>query len=393
MNRKNSFFAGIMKLASYILVAAVASGITFWLCLGIGPAGGSKLEQLQSLIEERFVDIKDVDMTKVEDAAAAAMVEALGDRWSYYIPASEFQALMDQKANEYVGVGITISPRTDNTGFDILKVEPGGGAQEAGILPGDILIAIEDKSVVQMGTDGSRALIQGTEGTKVSVTVLRDGQEMKFTLTRKRIKVTVAEGKLLDGNIGYITIKNFDDRCATETKAMIEKLIGEGATSLIFDVRNNPGGYKHELVALLDYLLPKGEVFRSMSYTGQSEVDYSDDNCLRMPMAVLVNSESYSAAEFFAAALEEYDWAIVAGDPTCGKGHYQNTFQFTDGSGVGLSTGKYFTPKGVCLEDVGGLVPEVLVEVDLETAAKIYAGLIEAEEDPQVQAAVAALKG
>ena len=393
MKRKNNFFANIMKFASYILVAAVASGITFWMCLGIGPAGDSKLAQLQNLIQERFVDIDKVDMTKVEDVAAQAMVEALGDRWSYYIPASEFQALMDQKANEYVGVGLTISPREDNTGFDILKVENGGGAQEAGIVAGDILIAVEDKNAVQLGTTGCRELIQGAEGTKVSVSVLRDGQEQSFTLTRKRIKVAVAEGKLLNGNIGYIVIKNFDDRCATETKAMIEQLKSQGATSLIFDVRNNPGGYKHELVALLDYLLPKGEVFRSQSYTGATEVDYSDDSCLKMPMAVLVNSESYSAAEFFAAALDEYDWAIVAGDQTCGKGHYQNTFQFTDGSGVGLSTGKYFTPKGVCLEDVGGLVPEVLVEVDEDTAQKIYAGLLEPEKDPQVQAAVAALKG
>ena len=111
-----------------------------------------------------------------------------------------------------------------------------------------------------------------------------------------------------------------------------------------------------------------------------------------MPMAVIVNGQSYSAAEFFAAALEEYDWAVVVGEQTSGKGYFQNTFQLNDGSAVGLSVGKYYTPKGVSLAEVGGLKPEVGVSVDQQTAAMIYAGLLDPEKDPQIQAAVEALK-
>ena len=121
------------------------------------------------------------------------------------------------------------------------------------------------------------------------------------------------------------------------------------------------------------------------------DTDTSDEKCLQMPMAVLVNGNSYSAAEFFAAALDEYDWATVVGQPTTGKGNFQYTFELPDGSGVGLSVGKYYTPNGVCLADVGGLTPEILVELDEETAAAIYAGTLEPENDPQIQAALAAL--
>ena len=196
---------------------------------------------------------------------------------------------------------------------------------------------------------------------------------------------------MLEGNIGLITIENFDSRCAEETIAAIEALRSQGATALIFDVRNNPGGYKSELVKVLDYLLPKGPLFRSEDYRGREEVDYSDESHLDMPMAVLVNLNSYSAAEFFAAALDEYDAAVMVGEKTYGKGYFQNTFRLSDGSAVNLSVGKYYTPNGNSLAGVG-LSPEVEIIVDSETAAKISAGTLAPEDDPQIIAAVNALK-
>ena len=197
---------------------------------------------------------------------------------------------------------------------------------------------------------------------------------------------------MLEGNVGLVTITNFDARCAEETIAAIESLLDQGAEKLIFDVRNNPGGYKSELVKVLNYLLPEGDLFRSEYYNGSDYTDTSDAKCLEIPMAVLMNSESYSAAEFFAAALEEYEAAVTVGEQTIGKGYFQTTIELSDGSAVGLSVGKYYTPKGVCLAEVGGLTPNVPVEVDEETFADIYAGLLEPAEDPQIQAAIDALK-
>ena len=395
MTKKEKIIRELSIALSYILVAVAAAVITLAVTAGNGSTivfpGTSKLEELQKLLETYYIDIDKVEMTKVEDAAANAMVEALGDRWSYYVTKEEYAQLMEQNANSYVGIGITITAREDKQGFDITKVEPGGSAQAGGILPGDILIGAEGERFINVDSSVCSGIIRGKEGTKVTVNVIRDGEELSFELTRQTIKTKVAEGKMLPGNIGLVSITNFNDRCAEESIAAIESLIEQGATAFIFDVRNNPGGYKHELVKLLDYLLPEGKLFVSKDYTGKESTDWSDDKCLRMPMAVLINGNSYSAAEFFAAALEEYEWATVVGDPTTGKGNFQVTFQLSDGSGVGLSIGKYFTPKGVSLADAGGLVPKVLVEISEELEAKIYADLVPPEEDPQIQAAVNAL--
>ena len=164
----------------------------------------------------------------------------------------------------------------------------------------------------------------------------------------------------------------------------------QGAKALLFDVRNNPGGYKDELVKVLDYLLPEGEVFRTEDYLGRESVDYSDGDFVDMPMAVLVNLHSYSAAEFFAAALMEYDAAVVVGEKTYGKGYFQTTYALKDGSAVNLSIGKYYTPKGNSLAGVG-IQPDVEEIVDAETAAAISAGTLEPSQHPQIQAAIAAL--
>ena len=221
----------------------------------------------------------------------------------------------------------------------------------------------------------------------------RAGEELTLTVTRMLVQVSVATAKMLEGNIGLVTITNFDTRCADETIAAIDSLLEQGAEKLIFDVRYNPGGYVHELVNVLDYILPEGELFRSVNYRGNESVDSSDKNCIDgVPMAVLVNGDSYSAAEFFAVALRDYDKAVIVGQQTCGKGYFQSVFPLGDGSAVGLSIGKYYTPKGENLAGVG-VTPDVTVEVTEEMYADIYYGTVKPEEDPQIQAAIKALNG
>ena len=372
----------LLKGLSYVLVAALASSVT----LAIWGQRYSKIEELKDVIDQYFIG--DADMTKAEDAAASAMIDAIGDRWSYYISAEEYASYMENKNNAYVGIGITIVVREDGAGEDIIEVKPGSSAQEAGILPGDTLIKVNGTSIAGMDTDQVAALVRGEEGTSLTVTVLRDGAEMDFTLKRQTIQVQVATGELLEGNIGLIKIANFNSNCAKETIAAIEQLQEQGADKLIFDVRNNPGGYVNEMLKVLNYLLPEGVLYRDLDYRGNEGEKRSDAACLELPMAVLVNGNSYSAAEFFAACLQEKDWATVVGEKTTGKGHYQNTIRLEDGSAVNLSTGKYFTPNGINLTETGGIVPDVIETVDKETAALIYAGTVPAAEDAQIQAAV-----
>lgn len=388
MEKQNKFLQILFKSVTYILVAALASYVT--LCFCQETHRKTKLTQLEDIINERFIG--EADQTAMEDAAAAAMVGALGDQWSYYIPASQYEAHMEQMQNAYVGIGVTISAQTESGGVEVLQIEPDGGAKAAGMQIGDIILAVEGKYISEIGIDEAKNLIRGEEGTQVDLTILRGEESLTLAVTRQIIQVEVASGQMLEDNMGLVTINNFDERCADETLAAVEALIEQGAQALIFDVRFNPGGYKTELVEVLDYLLPQGPLFRSLHYTGQETVDESKADCLEMPMAVLINGSSYSAAEFFAAALNEYDWAVVVGEPTVGKSYFQNTIMLDDGSAVGLSVGKYFTPNGVSLAEEGGLQPEVLVEVDDETAAKIYAGQLEPKDDPQIQAAIEALK-
>lgn len=380
----------VQKLISYILVAALASLLT--LMFTVGPnSKPSKLDELEELLLEKFIG--EADRTAMEDAAANAMVASLGDRWSYYMTASAYRDYQERMANSYVGIGITIQVRADNSGYDILKVNEGGPAEQAGIVAGDILIAVEGCSVAEMDTDETRDLVRGKENTQVQITVLRNGQERTVAVTRMKVDTPVATAKMLENNVGLVTIVNFDSRCASESIAAIEQLLEQGAEKLIFDVRNNPGGYADELVKTLDYLLPEGELFRTVDYRGYESVDKSDADCLEgIPMAVLVNGNSYSAAEFFAAALSEYEAAVVVGERTSGKGYFQRTYELVDGSAVGVSVGKYFTPKGKSLAEEGGIVPDVEVIVDEETFAKIYAGTLDPMEDPQVREAIEALR-
>ena len=373
---------------SYLLVALLATMITMAVCGGEEEREYHKLDELESLIDTYFIG--QADQAAMEDAAASAMVDALEDKWSYYMTAQDYITYQEQMNNAYVGIGITISLTEDEAGFEIIKVNSGGPAEEAGLLAGDVIVAIEGQSTAGMSTTDARNLVRGEEGTKVTLTVRRGDKTLEQEVERRTVQTPVAQAQLLDGNIGLVTIANFDERCSQEAISAIEQLLGQGAEALIFDVRNNPGGYKHELVKLLDYLLPEGPLFRSEEYSGKVSVDESDAACLDIPMAVMVNGNSYSAAEFFAAALAEYDAAIVVGQQTTGKGYFQSTFKLSDGSAVVLSIGKYTTPKGVNLADVG-ITPSVCVEVDEETAYRIYAGILDPAEDPQIQAAVEAL--
>ena len=378
-----------LQIISYLLVAVFSSVLTLALA-GTGSEPVSKLDALEMLIEEKFIG--ETDITAMEDAAAEAMVQSLGDRWSYYIPASEYAAYLDQMSNSYVGIGITIQVTEDQKGFLVTKVNAGGPADQAGMLPGDIVLAVDGIDIRDMDIDETGTLVKGEENTTVDITVERSGEALTLTVTRMLVQVPVATARMLEDNIGLITITNFDQRCADETIAAMDSLLEQGAEKLIFDVRNNPGGYVHELVGVLDHILPEGELFRSEDYLGRESLEVSDENCISgIPMAVLVNGSSYSASEFFAAALREYDYAVVVGEPTVGKGYFQQTYELADRSAVGLSVGKYYTPKGVSLAEAGGLTPDVVIAVDDDTAMAIYAGTLDPMEDPQIQAAIEAL--
>ncbi|MCQ2418816.1 MAG: S41 family peptidase [Clostridia bacterium] len=357
----------------------------------IRDAALSKADEVFYLVDNYFVG--DIDKTFMGDAIAAGIIAGTGDRWSYYISAADYAEYMEGMNNSYVGVGITIRlEHDDDPGYTVISVTKGSPAEKAGVHAGDLFIKVDGEDVLPLGMDATKNRVRGEVGTEVTLTFLRDGEELTLTMKRASVAVENVTYQLLADTVGYIKIDNFDTNACKDTIAAIEAVREAGATSLLFDVRYNPGGMKSELVALLDYLLPEGKLFISEDYEGKQSIDYSDEKCIDLPMAVLVNEDSYSAAEFFAAALQEYGVAKIYGTQTCGKGYFQTTFQLSDGSAVAVSIGKYRTPNGVSLAEVGGLVPDKIVEVDEQTYYSIYYDLIAPEDDTQIAAAISGLK-
>jgi len=383
------------KILAILALVAATAGVTFCVTWSELRADASKdaavrkVSEISQDLNEYFID--DYDETKLADAAADAMVKATGDRWSYYVSAADYASYEEQMNNAYVGIGVTIEQNDEAGGFTITAVTKGGPAEAAGVKVGDILVSVEGKSVKELGKSGTVNAVRGKEGTEVSLTFRRDGSEYTASIKRRSIHTPVATYLMTDDKIGVVTIKNFDTNCSSETINAVNTLLAQGAKGLVFDVRNNPGGLKTELVKVLDRLLPEGPLFRSRDYAGRESVDSSDATCVKLPMAVLVNADSYSAAEFFAAAMQEYQAATVVGAKTVGKGNFQNTFRLSDGSAIAISVGKYFTPHNRSLTNVG-VTPDVPVALSEDSNEKLYADQLPVKDDPQLQAALKAVR-
>ena len=376
----------ILLLVLAFAVAILGSSIVTMQLLTRGRTPAEdKAAEVSAYLDRFFID--DYDEDALADAAAAAMVAATGDRWSYYLTAEEKSSYDEQMQNAYVGIGVTITLQEQDGGMRVEQVTAGGPAEEAGMQVGDIITEVEGESTLTLGMTGTRAKVRGEEGTSVALTILRGGERLTLTVERRSIETAVATYEMLDDQIGYVKIANFDTRCFDETSAAIDALLDDGAQALIFDVRNNGGGYKDELVKILDRLLPEGILFQSEDYQGSKQIDRSDADCIDLPMAVLVNQDSYSAAEFFAAAIQEYDWGTVVGTKTVGKGNFQTAFTLSDGSMLNLSIGKYYTPQGRSLTDTG-VIPDIEITLSDEDDAKLYYGQLEKADDAQLQAAI-----
>ena len=352
-----------------------------------------KLQEIESLIDHYYIG--EVDDKALSDALAEGMINGIGDEWSYYIPQESYASYLENAANAYVGIGVTITTEGVDTGLLITDVTPDSPAYFAGIEIGDIMTAVGGKRIRSeeedsLDLDETKNLVRGEEGTDVTITILRDGTEKDYTITRAKIKVVNVTYEMLDNDLGYIRIRNFDENAATDAIAAIEDVMNSGAKGLVFDVRYNPGGYKRELVKLLDYILPEGPLFRSKDYDGTEHIDYSGESHIEIPISVLVNYDSYSAAEFFAAALQEYQYAVIVGEKTYGKGRFQTSFQLSDGSAINLSIGEYTTPNDVSL--VGkGITPDYVVDLTEEQRLDLYYNRLPKEDDTQFQQAISVL--
>ena len=347
----------------------------------------SKLKTVADIVDKYFV--AEYEESEAVEMALTGYVAGLGDEWSAYYTAEQTAAIEEDESNQYVGIGVTYSTAAESL-YQITAVTPGGPADLAGILPGDKLVSADGVDVATLkSTDELSALVKGEVGTQVVIVVERDGQPLSFAITRDVIYTYSVTSRMLENNVGYIVIADFDSNVDDEFREHLSSLREQGAKGFIFDVRNNPGGYVSVMHKMLDGLLPEGPVITMVDKAGEEMPLTSDAEMLEMPMVVLTNEYSVSAAEFFAAALQEYDLATVVGTKTSGKGYSQQTFKLNDGSSVHISTTRYYTPKGNSLAE-SGVTPDLTVELTVEDLSLLLSGKLDAAEDEQLQVAIQA---
>ena len=369
--------SGPAKAAIAVLLTLLLS-TGLW-CLALGPSG---IAMVQTYLLARFAFVEpDADLEGATDKALSAFVDGLGDRWSYYLPAQRHQETIERRANSYVGIGVTVDSVSREEGLLVQSVTRDGPADKARVLAGDVITAVDGVSIAGEGRETASDLIRGEEGTKVALTLLgEDGASRDVTCTRATLHNASAQGRLLDNKVGYVQLSNFYSGSADSFQAEVDALLEQGAESLLIDLRGDPGGYVSELEQILDYLLPEGPVFTHKPRWWFKSVYVSDENCVDLPMAVLVNQHSYSAAELLAAQLRESAGAPIVGERTSGKGYSQLTFPLANGGGAGLSTAAYCTGSGHSL--IGeGIVPDV--ELSLPEGAALGG-----EDDVQLKAAL-----
>lgn len=353
-----------------------------------------KLEQIQDIIDKKYLFEEKIDTSEEEAGIYQGFLSGLNDPYAVYYTPDELTSFLDETNGSYCGIGALVSQNVQTGVSTIVRVFEGSPAEEAGILPGDALYKVDGIEVI--GMDLSLLVnnyVKGEEGSQLTITIYREnsGEYKDITLTRRPIDVQTVSGKMLDEEIGYISVADFDRVTADQFKSKIEELQGEGMKRLIIDLRNNPGGEVTTVVSMADYILKDGgRILTVANKKGTEETyDAEDGHSLEIPMVVLVNGNSASASEVFTGAMKDYGVATIVGTKTFGKGIVQTLMPLSDGSAIKLTTDHYYTPNGNDIHGKG-IEPDLEVELDEEAAQEV---VIPEEKDNQLQKAVEVVKG
>lgn len=357
----------------------------------------SKLAGIQSVLDSEF--LYDYDKEKAADTAALGLSVSLDDPYTIYYSAKQFSDYMDAGSGDFVGIGITVMFDKENDEIKVISVMDNSPGFEAGILPGDVIVAVDGTaySGSQMNDAVSKIrgldLTENVEGTSISVTVKRGSEEKEMTIVRKRIHQETVTYDMLGGNVGYIRISAFNRSANKEEKSTsdeflsaLDSLIDSGMEKLVIDVRDNGGGDVEVVSKIVDRLVPEGLIMYTIDKKGIRSEIKSDSEELNMPMVVLVNGNSASASELMTGALKDHNKAMIVGEKTFGKGVMQRIYPFSDGSGMSITVARYYTPLGVCVQDEG-IIPDVVVS-QADELKDIPASSLDKENDLQLKKAV-----
>ena len=364
MEHKKGFIKGALTgaLLTLLVVSLAACGLQHINEGIISSDTETKLSYLKKLIDETYLhDVKEKDLN---EGIYKGYVEGLGDQYSAYYDKKETKELSESLDGSFSGIGAVMTQDASSGVITITQVYDDSPAKKAGIKAGDILYRVEEKTVTGKDLDKVVSWIKGKKGTKVNLTLLRgtNSDKIKVTATRDVINVETVKYKVLENQIGYISISEFDSVTGAQFAKALKQLQKKNIEGLVVDLRNNPGGSLSTVCDILDSILPKGLIVYTKDKNGKKEEYTSDEkHRLNLPMSVLVNGQSASASEIFAGAVQDYGKAEIIGTQTYGKGVVQNLFDLKDGTCVKLTTSEYFTPKGRNI-DGKGITPDVKIE-------------------------------
>ena len=373
---KSRFLPGFLvgMLATMVITAGVVVGIVFsGTDINITAkkqnnksateASLSKLSSLESIIDLYYLD--KVDNKKLEEGIYKGLFSGLDDPYSVYYTADEYAKLQEDIDGVFVGMGAYVSQNTETGIIIVTKAFDNSPAKKAGIKDGDIIYKVEDKEVTGEDVDKVVSMIKGKENTKVKLTIYRQSEKKYIDVesTRAKVEVPSIEAKMLNKKkgIAYIQIVEFQENTYKQFAGAIEKLKKQGMKSVIFDVRNNPGGRYDIVCQILDDLLPEGTLVSTKDKYGKEEKQTSDAKTLNMPMVVIQNENSASASEIFAGAIQDFKAGTIIGTRSFGKGIVQQMWPLNDGSAIKLTVEKYYTPSGKNIHGKG-ITPDVEVK-------------------------------
>ena len=385
----------LLTFVCVLLIVAMSASTLTLLLTGSRPAAPeagegplARAEEILSIVQREYY--REVDAEALETAAIDGMLAALGDPYTFYYTDEAYAAMNEETTGQYVGVGMLVG-EAEGGDLRVLRVFRGSPAEKAGIEAGDALLAIDGASVggdAPMSLSEASALLKGEGETPVEVEVERGGEVLSFTLERGEVSINYVEYSILEGDVGYLSIYQFTGDDVEGVKEAISAFQQAGVSALVVDVRSNPGGLLTDVVDICDMLLPEGLIVYTEDRSGAREEFYADGEYWDVPMAVLVNGDSASASEIFAAAVQDTGRGIVVGEVTYGKGVVQTLHAFPEGDGMQLTTATYYTPSGASIHGQG-VTPDI--EVALAADASVIYHAPDAASDAQLAAALEAL--
>ena len=397
-NKAKNIYRTIMLIVFVALITFVLTSIFMYKKIGtttsINIPGIStdlinKLYTVRKIIDNEYVS--EIEEENLVEGAVKGYVEGLGDEYTEYFTKSEMEEFKSEVQGNYVGVGIYMMQNTKENNIVILYPIEGSPAEKAGLKSGDIIKKVDDTEFTGEDFEKVSTYIKGKEGTKVKIEIERNGENLTFEVERKKIDLYPIKSEILQNNIGYIKVSSFDDDCAKEFKQTYNELNKSNKLKgLIIDLRNNGGGIVDEALDMVDLILDKDKIeLISTNKNGEEEIKKSKSNpVINVPIVVLVNGNTASASEIFAAALKENGKATIVGEKTYGKGVIQELISLRDGSGIKVTIEEYLTPNRNKINKVG-ITPDKEVTLP-DTVTSIYN--IEKTEDTQLQEAIKLFK-